>query len=312
MDFLQDGQADLSLSDEALFGEDEGVDTERQEQEPPQTEGLDQGPAQRTSLEGDPDGTQGTTEAEQGQMEQEEPLPVTQEVTEEPKTVRQQDNFWQKQYTEVQGAMTRKAQELAAERQKRQQLEEALAQMSSSNPAEREQFLQEFVANPQQALRKVANQTVEQAAKEKVKEILDPIIQANQRALRENAWNDAWVQTARTWGDINQDGETLVRKMVEISQDAGDQDLMFRQPQRIMRLAAMELYGLPKVNDSQVIEAAARTAREEALQELNQKNAAKSGLAVAQQTKQIGEQPMSVEDEIIQGIMAAGGKRIFE
>ena len=127
MDFLQDGQADLSLSDEALFGEDEGVDTERQEQEPPQTEGLDQGPAQRTSLEGDPDGTQGTTEAEQGQMEQEEPLPVTQEVTEEPKTVRQQDNFWQKQYTEVQGAMTRKAQELAAERQKRQQLEEAFA-----------------------------------------------------------------------------------------------------------------------------------------------------------------------------------------
>ena len=309
MDFLQDGQADLSLSDEALFGEAEAGDVERQELEPPQTEGLGEGPAQRTSLEDGPDGTQQVTEA---QEEQQEVQPVEQETDEEPVAPQQQDNFWQKQYTEVQGAMTRKAQELAAERQRRQQLEEALAQMSNSDPAQREQFLQEFVANPQQALRKVANQTVEQAAKEKVKEILEPIIQANQRAVWESAWNEAWAKTAQTWGGINENGEAFVRKMVAISKEAGDQDLMFRQPQRIMSLAAMELYGLPKINDSQVIEAAARTAREEALQELNQKNAAKSGLAAAQQTKQIGEQPMSVEEEIIQGIMAAGGKRIFE
>ena len=40
MSMFEDGQAALSLSDEALFGEAEGLDAERQELEPPQTEGL--------------------------------------------------------------------------------------------------------------------------------------------------------------------------------------------------------------------------------------------------------------------------------
>ncbi|MEG1997132.1 MAG: hypothetical protein RR051_01675, partial [Clostridiales bacterium] len=280
------------------------VDVERQEQDLSPTEAVEPGPEERTSREDAADGT-AQEEAQESQEEVQEES--QEEVLQQPAPA----EFWQRQYTEVQGAMTRKAQELAAERQKRRQLEAALSQVSNADPAQREQFLQNFLTNPQAALRQVASQTVEEVARDKVKEILTPIIEANQHSLRETAWSEAWAKTADTWGDVGSTGDTLVRTLVDSSQEAGDQDLMFRQPDRMMKLAALELFGMPKEVDQEALRAATRAAREDTLRELSEKNAGKSGLAAAQQTRQMAAGTVSEEEKILEGIMAAGNSRIF-
>ena len=203
------------------------------------------------------------------------------------------------------------AQALAAERLHRQQLEQALAVAGSNDPAQKERFNQLLAENPRAALSEVANQTAGQVAADKVKELLQPIIEAGQRQNREKAWQDACRDAKSIWPELGSRSRELIPRMVEISAGYGDRDLWMKQPAGIMRLAAMELLGMPRAVDNAAISAASAAGRDNALRELNEKRQGKAGLAAATGLR-VADQVMTEDEQIFAEMVASRGGGVFK
>lgn len=94
----------------------------------------------------------------------------------------------------------------------------------------------------------------------------------------------------------------LFQKIGELSQDFGNPELVRNPTQRIIKMAAAELWG--SETKGQVFQ----TAREQGRQEAESMRKQKLGLAVTT-TKKPTEAPKTEADHIIDGMMAASGKR---
>lgn len=303
MAIFEDGQADISLSDEAL-GLLDDASTERQEDVTPQEESATESPAIEQTSESEAQAPE-EDDKEAGQQS---------EVQAEPAEVlraRQEVERLKTQYAEARAEMTRKQMEASQERKRRQELEEALAKAHSAAPQNREEFLQSFVNNPQEALQKAIKDEAGRLVNQNVTNLLQPVIEAGRVARRERTWEEACKDAAQNWPELWKDKEALVGKMAEIALEIGDRDLMFQQPKRIMKMAALELYGPPKVIDKEAIQAAAKAAKEDATRDLAQRNAGKAGLAAAQKTNQITDKPLTEEERIKKEIFELAGNGLF-
>lgn len=288
-----DGQAEgISLSDEALFGEEtEPITEERQDDAPPQTE-----PVAQASPEPPAEGEQTSTgtDADTGTAPQD-----GQAVETNPELDKINN-----QYTEIRAAFTRKAQEAAEEKRLRLAAEAQLKQLQRAasllDPVRKEEMLQKMLENPYSAIEEAALPLVEQ----RVAEALKPIMEENQKKEEEQAFNTAMKAITTDFPNANSKEEQtqLIRKMVEISETYGDRNLWRRNPAGMLKQAALELYGVPQKVDQSAIDAAVTAAKNKTAADIAAKEAAKTGLTINQQNNQQKTATQTYEEKIIDDI----------
>ena len=137
----------------------------------------------------------------------------------------------------------------------------------------------------------------------------DDLVQ-EERVQREDQWKQAALSTAEHWPQVKGDLRALVSKMVEISRRYGDDQLWQRAPEGLMREAAMEMYGLPKVLDSGALSSAVRQAHEHGMQFASRQAKSKAGLAPSAVRRSKASVP-SEEERIINQMRKARRTSIF-
>lgn len=287
-----DGQAEgISLSDEALFGEEaEPITEERQDNAPPQTE-TDAQQSPEPPAEGgqtsDSTATDTDTAPQDGQA-----------------VINPEFDKLNGQYNEIRAAFTRKAQEAAEEKRLRMAAEAQIQQLKHAasllDPVRKEEMLQKMLENPYSAIEEAALPLVEQ----RVAEALKPIMEENQKKEEEQAFTTAMKAITTDFPNANSKEEQtqLIRKMVEISETYGDRNLWRRNPAGMLKQAALELYGVPQKVDQSAIDAAVTAAKNKTAADIAAKEAAKTGLTINQQNNQQKTATQTYEEKIIDEI----------
>ena len=301
MALFDDGQADFSLSDDAIFDE-----MDRQEADQPQEEPeIDAGPGEeRTSDsedEGEPAAPEDDGQAAEEQAGMQQPGQSLEQL--------------QRSYAELRSRFTRDSQEMADLRRQNQELNRQLAMMQSAaavaGSGDPEQAVKQFLENPVDWVAKASEPLLQQKLDESLSEI------RREMQIREDSanLNAALAKTAATFTQAKDaDGQkTLVEKMVEISSRYGDGYLWRKNPEGMLMQAAMELWGPPKVINQQAVAAAAQSGKAAALAELQSKEVAK-GQITQPQTQNNKDQTaeLSEEEKIIQGIFSVNSGGLFD
>lgn len=301
MALFDDGQADFSLSDDAIFDE-----MDRQEADQPQEEPeIDAGPGEeRTSDsedEGEPAAPEDNGQAAEEQAGMQQPGQSLEQL--------------QRSYAELRSRFTRDSQEMADLRRQNQELNRQLAMMQSAaavaGSGDPEQAVKQFLENPVDWVAKASEPLLQQKLDESLSEI------RREMQIREDSanLNAALAKTAATFSQAKDaDGQkTLVEKMVEISSRYGDGYLWRRNPEGMLMQAALELWGPPKVINQQAVAAAAQSGKAAALAELQSKEVAK-GQITQPQTQNNKDQTaeLSEEEKIIQGIFSVNSGGLFD
>jgi|GEM_PF-6924763 len=132
--------------------------------------------------------------------------------------------------------------------------------------------------------------------------------------VEQPALNDPWGQAAgeldRLWPELASRKAELFNKMGEISSRYGDPALWRRQPQGIMREAALELLGPPRGRVDQAVREAVKAARQAALAEAEARQRAKIGLAPGAAARS-GPPSLTEEQKLIRAMSSAKGRGIF-
>ena len=298
---FEDGQAEISLTDEALFGED------RQDDFQPQEDDAEYGesPEERTSEVAE---------------DAESAAPEDGQAAQEQAGMQQVNNGMaadqlQRSYQELRGVYTRATQELAEMRRQNQELAQQLARMQSAaavaGNGDPEQAIKQFVADPVGWLDNAAGPLLQQKLDDSLADI------RREMQIREDSanLNAALAKMASSFPQAKDaDGQkTMVEKMVEISSRYGDGYLWRKNPEGMLMQAALELWGMPKVIDQQAVDAAAATGKAQALAELQKKEQAK-GQITQPQTQNNKDQTaeLSEEEKIIQGIFSVNSGGLFD
>lgn len=296
-----DGQAEgISLSDEALFGEEtEPITEERQDNAPPQTE-TDAQQSPDTPAEGEQTSNIATTDADTAPQD-------GQAVT------NPEFDKLNGQYNEIRAAFTRKAQEAAEEKRLRMAAEAQIQQLKHAasllDPVRKEEMLQKMLENPYSAIEEAALPLVEQ----RVAEALKPIMEENQKKEESRAFDTAMnaIMTDFPEAKDRESQKQLIGKMVEISETYGDRNLWRRNPMGMLKQAAFEIYGVPKQVDQTAIDAAVAAAKQQTAADIAAKESAKTGLTINQQNNQQKTAAPSYEEEVINGILAVKRGGLF-
>ncbi|MEG1660906.1 MAG: hypothetical protein RR332_00180, partial [Clostridiales bacterium] len=183
-----DGQAEsISLSDEALFG-DEAAAEERQEIARPQGEdAAEQSP--------EPNRTSGETAAENPAAPEQSGQAVEQaaeQTAEEPAGVNPELARLQSQYREAHATITRTAQALAEEKRARAEAEAKLQRLQSvpADPEQREVRLQKLLNDPSALIEEAAAPLIDQRLAEALRPFREQIQQQEETRLFGNALQD--------------------------------------------------------------------------------------------------------------------------
>jgi len=132
--------------------------------------------------------------------------------------------------------------------------------------------------------------------------------------VEQAAGGDPWVKAAgeldRLWPELASRKAELFNKMGEISARYGDPALWQRQPQGIMREAALELLGPPKGRTDQAVREAVKAARQAALAEAEARQRAKLGLAPGAAGRG-GPPTLTEEQKLIRAMSSAKSRGIF-
>lgn len=296
-----DGQAEgISLSDEALFGENtEPITEERQDNAPPQTE-TDAQISPATPAEGEQTSDSTAPEADTA--------PPDGQAVANPEF-----DKLNSQYTEVRAAFTRKAQEAAEEKRLRLAAEVKLAQMERAaallDPVKKEEMLQRMLTDPSSVIEEAALPLIEQ----RVAEAMKPIMEENQQKMEVQTFNAALdgITTVFPEAKGKEQQKELISKMVEVSRGYGDPMLWKKNPAGMLKQAALELYGVPKQIDQAAIDAAVAAAKQQAAASAGARESSKTGLAISQQNNQHPTAEPTFDEKVIDDIFAVRGGGIF-
>ena len=296
-----DGQAEgISLSDEALFGENTEPITEgRQDDTSPQTE-SDTQTSPDTPAEGERTSNIATTDSDTAPQD-------GQSVT------NPEFDKLNSQYTEVRANLTRKEQEAAEEKRLRLAAEVKLAQMERAaallDPVRKEEMLQRMLTDPGSVIEEAALPLIEQ----RVAEAMKPIMEENQQKMEVQTFNAALdgITTVFPEAKGKEQQKELISKMVEVSRGYGDPMLWKKNPAGMLKQAALELYGVPKQIDQAAIDAAVAAAKQQTAAAINAKESAKTGLTINQQNNQQQTAEPSYEEKVINDIFAVKGGGLF-
>ena len=296
-----DGQAEgISLSDEALFGENtEPITEERQDNAPLQTE---------TDAQQSPD-----TPAEGGQTSDSTVTDTDTAPQNGQAVINPELDKLNGQYNEIRAALTRKEQEAAEEKRLRMAAEAQIQQLKNAasllDPARKEEMLQKMLENPYSAIEEAALPLVEQ----RVAEALKPIMEENQKKEELRAFDTAMnaIMTDFPEAKDRESQKQLIGKMVEISETYGDRNLWRKNPMGMLKQAAIEIYGIPKQVNQTAIDAAVAAAKQQTAADIAAKESAKSGLTINQQNNQQKTAAPSYEEKVINDIFAVKGGGLF-
>lgn len=218
-----------------------------------------------------------------------------------------------KSYEEIRKGFTQKAMENAEIRRAKEaadiRIAELEAQLAGMKPKEeipdKEALLQKFLDSPEETIYEIAQKVADQK--------LSPISQQLEEARTKAETTElaSKLQTAipslmREYAALNSTEATteLINKAVELSKDFGDDKAFRRNPERMLKLAALELHGYPRTDPKLIAE----QARKETLAEMNKKEAAKNGGLSVSTIQQPNDTPLSDEDKIRQGILNSSGR----
>lgn len=175
------------------------------------------------------------------------------------------------------------------------ELQKSFTQSRQQKPVEQvdnEQLLDAYDRDPLNTINYLVQQGIQQA--------LSPIHQERQvESLTKNL-----EPIAKEYKQMHSDEgvNQLFQKISEISQDFGNPELVRNPTQRIIKMAAAELWG--GETKAKIHQSALEQGRQEAIDSRRQKQ----GLAVTT-TKKPNEAPKTEADHIIDGMFAASGKK---
>jgi len=133
--------------------------------------------------------------------------------------------------------------------------------------------------------------------------------EAEAEAEKERLWLLAQQEVLSQWPQARGNLQELILKMAEISSRYGDCCLWQKDPQGMLRHAAMELYGMPQHDLQQVMEAALLAGQQEQAR-LEKERQRRLSLAPSG-VRHGSPAPLSPEQEIIRAIAQARRNGIF-
>ena len=254
--FGDDGQAIVnSLSDEAIYGEQQEAAEERQEEGQPQQ--------QPDNIENKEEASPGENQTSENGGGDDAPLQEGQAVISAEEHQRLQKN-----YDELRSWTSRVDTKNKRLEEENKLLKQQLQSSTGADTAKNN--LRNLIADPEQTIDRLVAQKME------------PFLTEQQEAKRKEAFSSAVQDCLHDWPQLkNADsGKEIVAKMVELAQRRGQDAMAWRDnPGDYMVLACRELYGIPRIADPAAIEAAKKAGREEALRELEEKRH-KNGLSL--------------------------------
>ena len=285
-----------SLSDEALFAEEE-----RQEEDTPQTETANIEETEEASPANEQTSENGGEEAvpEKGQTEY--------SAEEYARMKRQYDEMW-KWNSRVSARNKELERQLAALQQTK--TTPTLAQKSDGTNVDSRDKIRQLVDDPAAFIAPLLD------------EKLRPIIEERDRALaqrqeQENKekFNTAFADCASAWSQLadGNNRKEMVRKMIEIGMtQEGDEDAWQRDPDRYIFAACKALWGIPRVNNPEAIEAAKKAEREAVISEYNDKKKRENLSVVQNANKEVTGKETPEVDPILAEMRAfSSEKNIF-
>ncbi len=302
-----DGQSEVHpLSDEALFGsaeegqqpEDEGQVEEAQTQEE-----TDEVVDESGVTEPAPEGTSQEPETTATEDKVETSTEATDEGSELDQ-LRKQLADLQKQHNDLRSWSTKLSMENG---RLRKQMETTTSKTSETQaePKTPKDFLKDLVNGGEEGF----NAAVDRRARE----IIAPLLAEREEERQLEQYRLVFNEATETWRQLTtEDGKSeMIRRMVEIAANEGDPEGWKQNPDLYVFRACKELWGLPKVVDTEAIEAARRMEREAVIKEYAGKQN-KNGLAAhPPANKDNSNQVKTPEQELIEEMRAAWHSGVF-
>ena len=302
-----DGQSEVHpLSDEALFGtneegqqpEDEGQVEETQTQEET-NEVVDESGVTEPA-------PQGTSQEPEATATEDKVVTKTEATDEgsELDQLRKQLADLQKQHNDLRSWSTKLSMENGRLRKQ--------AEATTSKPAE----TQAEPKTPKDFLKDLVNGGEEgftAAVDRRAREIIAPLLAEREEERQLEQYRLVFNEATETWRQLTtEDGKSeMIRRMVELAANEGDPEGWKQNPDLYVFRACKELWGLPKVVDTEAIEAARRMEREAVIKEYTEKQN-KNGLAAhPPANKDNSNQTKTPEQELLEEMKAAWHTGVF-
>lgn len=302
-------QGGIDLSDDAIYADVEG-----------------DGVIEESNDDGSPtEPSENIEEVAEGEISQEEP--AEQVETEAQKEPEQTDILTrlaelEKQSKAAQQGMTQAFQDRSVLQKRNSELETELAQLreaaqkAANKPLtedEQKAWMERFIANPQETLAEQLAPIIQQVKAESGQQAKSVIEQQRREMRLQQDVAKAREELIKDFPAMadNTHLEQFAPKLVEISRELyGDDNGWTKNPLRVMREAAIELYGLPKKVDQKLLDEATQKAQQKAVEELRQREAGKGSAAPAN-TGGVKNTEPTEEDDIIKGIASARISGVF-
>ncbi len=303
-----DGQSEVHpLSDEALFGAAEEQQPEEQQPEEGQveepqtqednTEPVEEGGAEEPAPE---EGTSQEPEAAATEEQKEEPAPGE---NDELAQLKQQLADLQKQHNDLRAWSTKLSMENG--RLRKQAEATTTKQEEQTEPLSPKDFLKNLVNGGEQGF----NEAVDRRARE----IIAPLLAEREQERQYEQYRVVFGEATETWKQLStEEGKSeMIRRMVDLASNDGDPEGWKQNPDLYVFRACKELWGLPKVVDTEAIEAARRMEREAVIKEYTEKQN-KNGLAAhPPANKDNSNQTKTPEQALIEEMKASWHSGVF-
>lgn len=304
-----DGQAEVHpLSDEALFGKAE----EQQPEEQVEAEGQVEDEQPQVNDTAEEEENRAEEPAPEEGTSQEPEATVTEEETKTPESgeddryaqLEKQLADLQKQHNDLRAWSTKLSMENGRLR-KQVEATPAKPEETPAEPLSPKDFLKNLVNGGEQGF----NEAVDRRARE----IIAPLLAEREQERLNAHYRMVFEEASETWRQLTTDEgkEAMIHRMVEMAMDEGNPEAWRQNPDLYVFRACKELWGLPKVVDTEAIEAARRMEREAVMKEYSEKQN-KNGLAAHPPANRDNtNQTKTPEQELIEEMKGAWRSGVF-
>ena len=151
------------------------------------------------------------------------------------------------------------------------------------------------------------------AVDRRAREIIAPLLAEREQERQNEQYRIVFNEAVSTWKQLATDEgkSTMIRRMVEIANNDGNPEAWRENPDWYIFRACKELWGLPKVVDTEAIEAARRMEREAVIKEYTEAQS-KNGLAAhPPANKDNSNQVKTPEQELIEEMRRSWHSGVF-
>ena len=299
---INDGQVEVHpLSDEALLARMEAEEGQVEDTQPQKDDTATVEESGAEAGEGAPAGTSPEPEADATTPEAEPEAQAEPETQAEPEdkaaaTEETELEKLRKQYNDLRAWSTRLSMENSRLRQQTEATPAPPEKAAEAEPKSPQDFLKDLVNNGEQGF----NAAVDRRAREIAQELVAPLLAEREQERLKEYYRVAFNEATDNWKQLNtEEGKSaMIHRMVEMASEDGRPDGWLHEPDRYIFRACKELWGYPKVVDTDAIEAARRMEREAVVREYAEKQA-KSGLATHPAANKDNSQNEKTPEELV-------------